>query len=65
MANNQRAKILSPEKLATLRQPLPRSWLEVAGILKKKKIHPLRYQKKIRQEWEKRWKKLLKAFPSL
>jgi len=54
MANNQQAKILSPEKLATLRQSLPRSWLEVAGILKKKGVHPLRYQRRIRKEWEKR-----------
>jgi len=60
MANNAKAKILSPEKLATFRQPLPRSWLEAAGILKKK-IEPLRYQKQIRKEWEKRWKKLLKT----
>jgi len=61
MTNNQQAKILSPEKLATLRQSLPRSWLEVAGILKKRGVHPLRYQRRIRKEWEKRWKKLLKT----
>ena len=65
MANAQGAKILTPEKLDTLRRPLPRGWLEVAGILKKKKIDPLRYQRKIRREWEKRWKKLFKISPSL
>lgn len=65
MVNTQGAKILSPEKIVALRKPLPRSWLEVVGILKKKKVHPLRYQKKVRQEWEERWKRLLKASPSL
>ena len=61
MTNNTRAKILSPEKLATLRQSLPRGWLEVAGILKgKRQVNPLRYQKQIRKEWDKRLKKTFK-----
>jgi len=41
MANKQ-AKILSPEKLEKLRYSLPQSWIEAAGILKRKKIDPLR-----------------------
>lgn len=60
MANNQQTKILSPEKITTLRIPLPQSWLRAAGILKKRKINPLDYQRQIRKEWEKRLKKLSK-----
>jgi len=59
MVNTQQAKIISPEKLPKLQQPLPKSWLEAAGILKgRKKIDPLRYQKQIRKEWDKRLEKL-------
>jgi len=56
MTNYQRAKILSPEKLTTLKKPLPQSWLKVVGILRKKGVNPLRYQRQIRKEWEERWK---------
>ena len=61
MANEQ-AKILSPEKLEKLRYSLPQSWIEAAGILKRKKIDPLRYQRQIRKEWDERLKKLSKIF---
>lgn len=27
-------------------------WMEAQGLLKNKKINPVRYQKKIRKEWE-------------
>lgn len=61
---NQQVKIISPEKLSRFRYslPLPRSWLEAAGILKGKKIRPLSYQKRIRKEWEERLKKLSKIY---
>lgn len=59
MTNTQQAKILTPEKLYTLRYPLPQSWTNVIGILKgRKRIDPLKYQKQIRKEWEKRNKQL-------
>jgi len=60
MANNQQTKILSPEKITTLRIPLSQNWLKAAGILKKRRINPLNYQRQIRKEWEKRLKKLSK-----
>ena len=42
-----------------LRRHLPRSWIEAAGILKGKKgIDALRYQRQLRKEWERRFKKL-------
>ena len=60
MANTTQAKILTPEKLEKLHQPLPRSWIEAAGILKRKKIDALRYQRQKRKEWDRRLEKLTK-----
>lgn len=58
MRNVSRAKIINTEEVKTLRYPLPRGWREAMGILKGKKIlDPLRYQHKIRREWEQRLKK--------
>lgn len=54
----QRPKVITPKELRETERPLPGAWLRAAGILKRKKIDPLRYQKKIRQEWEARLKKL-------
>jgi len=59
MANPQ-AKIITPEKIQELRYPLPKSWTEAIGILKKKAVHPLRYQRQTRKDWEKRLEKLIK-----
>jgi hypothetical protein len=55
---NQQAKIITPEKLREIRYPLPKSWTEAIGILKRKQINPLKYQRRIRKDWEKRLKKL-------
>lgn len=45
--------------LPSLHQPLPKSWIKAAGLLKgKKKLNPLVYQKKIRKEWECRFGEL-------
>jgi len=51
MSKVQGAKIVTPKQLQTLEYPLPKSWVEAAGLLKKK-VGGLRYQKKIRKEWE-------------
>ncbi|MDP1689536.1 MAG: hypothetical protein Q8L47_05445 [bacterium] len=56
----QRSKVITPKELRAIQHPLPEGWLSVAGILKRKKIDPLRYQKIIRKEWEIRLKKLTK-----
>jgi len=49
------SRIITPEELSAIRYPLPESWKKVAGILKgKRRIDPLRYQRQIRAEWEKR-----------
>ena len=37
---------------------IPPIWLKVRGMLKGRGVNSLRYQKKIRQEWEERLKKL-------
>lgn len=36
---------------------IPESWKRAIGILKGKRIDGVAYQRKIRAEWEKRWKK--------
>jgi hypothetical protein len=55
---NQHAKIIAPEKIQEIRYSLPKSWVEAIGILKKKRINPLQYQRRIRKGWEKRLKKI-------
>lgn len=37
---------------------IPAIWLKVRGSLKGKRVSGLAYQKKVRQEWEERLKKL-------
>ena len=65
LMNNQKgAKILTVDEVDKLRYPLPQSWIRAAGLLKHKKIDPVNYQKKIRNEWESRLKKLEKKFSS-
>ena len=59
---NQGAKILSIDQLDKLRYPLPRSLIRAAGLLKHKKIDPVKYQKKIRKEWESKLHKLERQF---
>lgn len=62
MTNHKGAKILTVEEVDKLQYPLPKSWIRAAGLLKHKKIDPVKYQKKIRLEWETRLKKLEKQF---
>ena len=59
MANMTQAKIITPEDIDTLRQPLSRGLLEAAGLLKNKKIDAAKYQKAIRREWENRLKRVI------
>lgn len=62
--NNGRIQILTIKDLPKLRYPVPESMIRAAGLLKGRKINSLRYQKKIRQEWEQRFKKLVKQYGS-
>lgn len=48
-----RAKILSLGKAPTREKKIPRSWLRAIGLLKKRKINALGYQKRKRSDWEK------------
>jgi hypothetical protein len=61
MAKNKQATIIDvKEMLKPQKRTLPKSWIKAAGLLKHKKINPLKYQRQVRAEWEKRFKKLLK-----
>lgn len=51
MATQTREKI-DIKELKELMTVIKDPWVEVRGILKKKKLDSLKYQKKIRQEWE-------------
>ena len=53
-----KAKIIKAEDVSKLRYPIPESWKKAAGMLKGRKIDAVKYQRKIRQEWETRLKKL-------
>ena len=54
--NHTQTKSTTPLK-PILRYPLPESWTNAIGLLKGKRIDPLRYQKQIRKGWEKRLKR--------
>jgi len=61
MAKNKQATIIDvKEMLKPQKRVLPKSWVKAAGLLKHKKVNPLKYQRQVRVEWEKRFKKLLK-----
>jgi len=61
MAKNKQATIIDVKEMSkSQKRTLPKSWIKAAGLLKHKKVNPLKYQKQIRAEWEKRFKKLLK-----
>ena len=62
MANG--AKIYTKDELKQIRYTLPKSWWRAAGLLRHKKLNPVAYQKKIRQEWENRLKRIEKEFSS-
>ena len=54
------AKVLTLQDVLHLSLPLPKSWQEVAGILKGKPYtDPLQYQHALRQEWEQRLNTLI------
>lgn len=64
MANILKVKIKMPTKARVIRPhelpaytTLPDTWTNAMGILKNKRIGGLRYQRKVRSEWEKRLKK--------
>ena len=58
----QHIKLTTKNEIVKINSPLPSIWSKAAGLLKNKKINALKHQKKIRNEWEKRAKKLEKAF---
>lgn len=51
-----KARVIKPYELHAY-TALPDSWVKAVGILKDKRIDGLRYQSKIRDEWDKRLKK--------
>lgn len=46
------------------KREIPESWKAVKGILKGKKIDPVKWQRKIRKEGEKKLEKLYKIYKS-
>ncbi len=52
-----KVRIITPAELKEMRYPLPESWTKAIGLLKGKKVTPLRYQKHIRRGWGKRLKR--------
>ncbi len=64
MVSVPQAKILTRQGLLKPRYNLPRSLVEAVGMLKgKKRVNPLRYQRQLRREWEKRLTKLYRSYP--
>jgi len=47
-------KKLSIDELKGLLTTINDPWEEIRGILKNKKINPLKYQRKMRREWERK-----------
>jgi len=57
MKRNKNTIIVSVEEgLKQRKRVLPKSWIDAAGILKNKNINPIKYQRQIRSEWERRLK---------
>jgi hypothetical protein len=48
----RREKRITPTQLRRLLTVVQDPWEAVRGILRGKKIDPIRYQKKMRREWE-------------
>lgn len=61
----QQATIITPEELREHPRKLPKSWTQAAGLLRHKRIDPVAYQRRIRQEWEDRMKKLEREWQQL
>lgn len=54
----QQTKTISVKNIRNIQYPAPYGWRTAAGILKGKKyINPVKYQKEIRREWNKRIEK--------
>jgi hypothetical protein len=49
---NKQATIIKIEELPKLRRTLPKSWTQVAGLLRHKKRELEKHLKKVRAEWE-------------
>lgn len=56
----KQARIITPKELEHYRYPIPDSMIQAVGLLKGKKINALKFQKNIRQEWERRLKRQIK-----
>jgi hypothetical protein len=57
----KQATVVTPHTLTKIKETLPKSWLNAIGILRNKQIDTLKYQKKLRGEWEERSKKTHKS----
>ena len=57
-----KARVLTAEDVKNIRYPIPESWKKAAGMLKRRKhlVDPLKYQRSIRKEWEKRLQRQIK-----
>lgn len=53
-----KATIITPEELATLKRPLPKSWTSAFGLLKGQGEKLQAEARKLRQEWDHRLKQL-------
>lgn len=61
MTQTTQAKIITIEELRAVPVQLPKSWTNVIGILKGKRINPLQYQRRIRKGWARRNEKLYRT----
>ncbi|MCI0542300.1 hypothetical protein L0Y69_00905 [bacterium] len=58
MSNIQNIRKYKKMGAALPKQELPKSWKKAAGLLKGRGMNGVAYQRKVRQEWEARMKKL-------
>ncbi len=58
MKRTKKAKVVKAENWNEVKKELPKIWKKVAGMLKKRKIDALSYQRKLRKEWEDRLKSI-------
>jgi predicted naringenin-chalcone synthase len=52
MGTTTAVEIRKEQGLWQLRPRIPRSWKAAAGILRRRRVDPLEYQKQVRQQWE-------------
>jgi hypothetical protein len=53
---SQKSRIYSPQEYDRIKHLIPKSLLKAAGLWRNQRIDPIAYQRKIRQQWERRLK---------